>query len=262
MCMSCGWQARWMLCPDRMRTSCPSLRSSHMQSSLEAPLVRRPSASYGTRARLSAGHVGARALRELKPSSWIRRRNTSSDLLNRRSVMHPSCTVCCRLMQAAPSLPLGASLTGCPLGSVTGSSRPSKRMVKAPAASATTSPPNKAAPAPGNAASTREPTAGGPGGGESVPAAGRATSLSEGRPPRLVPSARTKSAVSASSSSRASRHASHCPPHFTTGLLGSNQLPWISLIRSCGKPAFWGSPSWFCCTQPWMRPSWPRKARA
>lgn len=34
----------------------------------------------------------------------------------------------------------------------------------------------------------------------------------------------------------------------TVVLEGSNQLPWISFIFIWGNPAFWGKPSWFCCT--------------
>mmetsp|Transcript_50088 Transcript_50088/g.145590 ORF Transcript_50088/g.145590 Transcript_50088/m.145590 type:complete len:213 (+) Transcript_50088:468-1106(+) len=82
------------------------------------------------------------------------------------------------------------------------------------------------------------------------------------KPPRLVPKTSTKSAVAASCSIHGKARSCKEPLYFTTGLDGSYQLPWISLMRSWGNPAFCGKPSWFCCTHEWMKFCCPRKPRA
>ena len=48
----------------------------------------------------------------------------------------------------------------------------------------------------------------------------------------------------------------------TTGLLGSYHEPWISQMCSCGKPAFCGNPSWFCCTHECTTPCCPSSPSA
>ena len=44
------------------------------------------------------------------------------------------------------------------------------------------------------------------------------------------------------------------PSHYL-GSLSFYHEPWISIMSCCGKPAFCGSPSWFCWTQVWGKRS-------
>mmetsp|Transcript_27088 Transcript_27088/g.63275 ORF Transcript_27088/g.63275 Transcript_27088/m.63275 type:complete len:281 (+) Transcript_27088:621-1463(+) len=81
-------------------------------------------------------------------------------------------------------------------------------------------------------------------------------------PPSDVPITRTRSAASVSCSIHSYSWSLREPEYLTTGLLGSNHEPWISQMRSCGKPAFCGRPSWFCCTQLWIQPLRPSIASA
>eukprot|EP00967_Tisochrysis_lutea_P051405 scaffold63464_cov30-Tisochrysis_lutea.AAC.3 len=70
--------------------------------------------------------------------------------------------------------------------------------------------------------------------------AARVTNTSIGSAPRCgdTPSARTRSACSASFASFARSPCRMVPAGFTAGLDGSNQLPHTSSVAACGKPAF------------------------
>mmetsp|Transcript_21810 Transcript_21810/g.49661 ORF Transcript_21810/g.49661 Transcript_21810/m.49661 type:complete len:240 (-) Transcript_21810:1036-1755(-) len=231
---------------------------------------RLPSGPYGTSAREAFGHAGAFATRlGAYPKSCKSSRNTSSDLPNNRNVILPSCAVCCKLMQTVPKPP-DARVSGIswwPFGSATGVSSQSSscssslssvdgnarnRTTKAPSCTAVMSP-SCAFRLPGGTLRTQAPGAkqpgGGPGGNKDLSAVLVAT-WSAFKPPKLVPKTRTKSAVSASSLIQGYDRSCNVPLYLTTGFDGSYQLPWISLILSCGNPAFCGKPSWFCCTQP------------
>ena len=84
-----------------MRIACPFRRSSHMR----LPELRRPSLSYGTSALSCLGHSGGRTMLRPKPSSGSSMRRMSSDLPKRRSVIFPSCAVCCRFRITVPKPP-------------------------------------------------------------------------------------------------------------------------------------------------------------
>mmetsp|Transcript_82589 Transcript_82589/g.207829 ORF Transcript_82589/g.207829 Transcript_82589/m.207829 type:complete len:233 (-) Transcript_82589:814-1512(-) len=182
MCMNCGCCAPWMLCPSVMRIFCLSFKSSHIHFSLLPSGSRRPSASYGTKARLSFGSRKSPCFGTDSPSFCNRTVSKSSDLPNKRNVIVPSTAVCCKLMHTVPRDPRGPS-----------SKDRSAQLL---------------------------------------------ATWSAFSPPKLVPKTRTRSAVSASFSIHGNERSCKVPEYLTTGLQGSYQLPWISLMPSCGKPAF------------------------
>ena len=173
--------------------------------------MRRPSASYGTRAR-DAGHLGDVEGTGPRPRMSTTRVRMGSDLPNMRRVILPSCSVCWRLMHTVPSAPPSPS-------AMYGRGMRERRAVDVATWSALS-------------------------------------------PPREVPMTRTRSAVSASCCIHGYARSCRSPLYLTTGLPGSNHEPWISLMRSCGYPAFCGNPSWFCCTHEWIKPACPSSARA
>lgn len=61
--------------------------------------------SYGTRARLILGQTGGLTMLSPNPSSGSNMRKISSDLPKRRSVIFPSCAVCCRFIMTVPNPP-------------------------------------------------------------------------------------------------------------------------------------------------------------
>mmetsp|Transcript_92001 Transcript_92001/g.297754 ORF Transcript_92001/g.297754 Transcript_92001/m.297754 type:complete len:239 (+) Transcript_92001:332-1048(+) len=81
------------------------------------------------------------------------------------------------------------------------------------------------------------------------------TRLSAFMPQSDVPKAMTRSALSCCSRSSERRSVRSSPVMGTTGLSGACHAPWISLMHSCGSPAFCGSPSWFWFTQCRTRPA-------
>mmetsp|Transcript_64509 Transcript_64509/g.181494 ORF Transcript_64509/g.181494 Transcript_64509/m.181494 type:complete len:226 (-) Transcript_64509:303-980(-) len=92
-------------------------------------------------------------------------------------------------------------------------------------------------------------------------AAGHVTTRSAFRPQTDVPTATERSAVSAQATMSRKSTSGRLPDMGTTGLSGENHDPCTSLMSSCGKPAFCGSPSWFCWIQRYTLPALQRATR-
>mmetsp|Transcript_17452 Transcript_17452/g.38218 ORF Transcript_17452/g.38218 Transcript_17452/m.38218 type:complete len:203 (-) Transcript_17452:288-896(-) len=87
--------------------------------------------------------------------------------------------------------------------------------------------------------------------------AGDVTTRSAFMPQSDVPKANTRSASRSQARRSPKRSSRNEPPIGTTWLCGACHAPWISLIASCGKPAFCGSPSWFWLIHRCIKPaSW------